>query len=69
MDQPIRTVHDVCELLKRFGTLIYTGNRLGDLALMEDEVRELYLEWNLITKKQFAAAIRALRRERAKRQQ
>lgn len=69
MDQPIRTVHDVRELLKRFGTLIYTGNRLGDLALMEDEVRELYLEWNLITKKQFAAAIRALRRERAKRQQ
>lgn len=66
MDQPIRTVHDVHELLKRFGTLIYTGNRLGDLELMEDEIRELYLEWGMITKKQFMAAIRALRQERVR---
>ena len=33
---------DIINLLKRYGTYIYTTDRLGDLALMEDEVRELY---------------------------
>lgn len=33
---------DVIKLLKNYGTFIYTKDRLGDLALMEDEIRELY---------------------------
>ncbi|WNB93545.1 YqgQ family protein [Bacillus sp. NEB1478] len=38
----MKTVYDVQQLLKRFGTIIYTGNPLGDLELIQDEVRELY---------------------------
>lgn len=33
---------DIINLLKRYGTYIYTTDRFGDLALMEDEIRELY---------------------------
>lgn len=38
----MRTIYDVQQLLKRFGTIIYTGDRLADLELMEEEIRELY---------------------------
>lgn len=38
----MKTVYDVRKLLKKFGTYIYIGNRLADLELMEDEVKELY---------------------------
>ena len=32
----IRTMEDVRRLLKRFGIWIYTGDRLGDLEMMEE---------------------------------
>lgn len=35
-------MYDVRNLLKRFGIFIYTGDRLGDLEIMSDELRELY---------------------------
>ncbi|ASK63196.1 cytosolic protein [Virgibacillus phasianinus] len=38
----MKTVFDVRQLLKKFGTFIYIGNRLADLELMEDEIKELY---------------------------
>lgn len=38
----MKTVYDVRQLLKKFGTFIYIGDRLADLELMEDEVKELY---------------------------
>ncbi|MFZ3577842.1 YqgQ family protein [Virgibacillus sp. DJP39] len=38
----MKTVHDVRQLLKKFGTFIYIGDRIADLELMEDEVKELY---------------------------
>ncbi|WP_270179276.1 YqgQ family protein [Alkalihalobacillus sp. CinArs1] len=37
-----KTVFEVQQLLKRFGMFVYTGNRLGDLELMEEELHELY---------------------------
>lgn len=40
----METVYDVQQLLKKFGTYIYTGDRLGDLDLMELEVDELFQE-------------------------
>ncbi|MFX3623829.1 MAG: YqgQ family protein [Ectobacillus sp.] len=36
------SIYDIQQFLKKFGTVIYTGDRLADLELMEDEVRELY---------------------------
>jgi len=38
----MKTVFDVRQILKRFGTFIYTSDRLGDLELMELEIDELY---------------------------
>lgn len=35
-------MYDVQQVLKRFGTYIYTGNRLGDIHLIEMEIDELY---------------------------
>ena len=36
------SMYDVQQVLKRFGTYVYTGNRLGDIDLMEQEINELY---------------------------
>lgn len=38
----MKTVYDVRQLLKKFGTFIYIGDRLADLELMGEEVKELY---------------------------
>ncbi|MDL4841548.1 YqgQ family protein [Aquibacillus rhizosphaerae] len=38
----MKTIYDVQQLLKKFGTIIYLGDQLADLELMEDEVKELY---------------------------
>ena len=37
----MKTVYDVRQLLKRFSIFIYTGNRIADLDLMEDELKDL----------------------------
>lgn len=61
----MRTVFDVQQLLKRFGIFIYTGNRLFDLDLMEEEIRELY-QVGLIDKTVFTLATVILRNEKNK---
>lgn len=38
----IMTFFELQQLLKRYGTIIYTGDRLGDIELMEDELKELH---------------------------
>ncbi|KJE27128.1 YqgQ family protein [Geobacillus thermoleovorans] len=58
----MKTVYDVQQLLKRFGTIIYVGDRLADLELMEEEVKELY-QSQLIDAKQLQAALFILRHE------
>ncbi|AKM19676.1 cytosolic protein [Geobacillus stearothermophilus] len=58
----MKTVYDVQQLLKQFGTIIYVGDRLADLELMEEEVKELY-ESQLIDVKQLQAALFVLRQE------
>lgn len=50
------------QLLKRFGIYVYTKNRLADLEMMEDEVRELY-RMQMIESKDFQLAILLLRKE------
>lgn len=59
------TVYDIRQLLKRFGTFIYTGNRMADLELMESEIRELY-KMNFIDQSEFSLAILILRKEAKK---
>ncbi len=38
----LKTIYDVQQLLIKYGTLIYIGDRLADLDMMEDELREMY---------------------------
>ncbi|UTR09418.1 YqgQ family protein [Evansella sp. LMS18] len=35
------TFFELQQLLKKYGTIIYTGNRSADLELMEEEIKEL----------------------------
>ncbi len=58
----MKTIYDIQQLLKRFGTIIYVGNRLSDLELMEGELRELYVS-KLIEQKEFHSALLLLRSE------
>jgi uncharacterized protein YqgQ len=61
----LKTIYDIQQLLKRFGTFIYVGDRLADLELMEQELMELY-QSQFIDGKDFQMALLLLRREIAK---
>ena len=56
----MNSLYDVMQLLKRFGIFVYTKDRLGDLEIMEDEVRELY-RMQMIDAKDFQIAMLLLR--------
>lgn len=58
----MKNMINVYELLKKFGTIIYTGDRIGDLELMEDELKELYKS-NMIEAKQLQTAILIIKSE------
>ncbi|TXC92430.1 DUF910 family protein [Metabacillus litoralis] len=58
----MKSIYDVQQLLKKYGTIIYIGDRIADLELMEEEVRQLY-ESNIIEPKDFQMAILLLRQE------
>ncbi|SMO59230.1 YqgQ family protein [Melghirimyces algeriensis] len=42
MGEQIRDLMDIKHLLRRFGFTVYTGDRLGDLELMETELADLF---------------------------
>ncbi|MBO0419724.1 YqgQ family protein [Vagococcus fluvialis] len=58
----MRTMYDVQQLLKQFGTFIYLGNRLWDIELMMVEIRELF-DNGVIEKKVFLNAMMVLKKE------
>ncbi|MBA2873473.1 YqgQ family protein [Thermaerobacillus caldiproteolyticus] len=58
----MKTVYDVQQLLKKFGTIIYVGDRLADLELMEEELKELY-QSQLVDVKDYQMALLILRHE------
>ncbi|AIF43426.1 YqgQ family protein [Virgibacillus sp. SK37] len=60
----MKTIYDVRQLLKKYGTYIYTGNRLGDLELMEMEIEELQ-QYGFIQKEDYISAKLLLRKETA----
>ncbi|WP_217586709.1 YqgQ family protein [Lentibacillus saliphilus] len=59
----MKTIYDVQQLLKKFGTFIYTGDRQADLELMEAEIKELR-EFQFIQTNDYAQAILLLRQEK-----
>ncbi|WP_226667444.1 YqgQ family protein [Metabacillus litoralis] len=58
----MNSIYDVQQLLKRYGTIIYIGDRIADLELMEDEVKQLF-ESKIIEPKDYQMAILLLRQE------
>ncbi|MCP3025685.1 YqgQ family protein [Halobacillus sp. A5] len=58
----MKTIYDIQQLLKKFGTFIYVGDRLAELELMEDEIQTMY-EAQCITKEDYSMAILLLRTE------
>lgn len=62
----MKTLYDVMQLLKRYGTVIYTGDYQADLELMEEEVRELH-RLQFITPQEFTTAILILRQKNSNR--
>lgn len=58
----METIYDIQQLLKRFGTFIYIGDRLADLELMEAEVKELY-QAQFIETNEYQRALLLLRQE------
>ncbi|WP_188206159.1 YqgQ family protein [Alkalibacillus aidingensis] len=59
----MKSFYEVQQLLKRFGTLVYVGDRQSDALLMEEEVRELYQN-QLITIEEYRDAILILQKEK-----
>ena len=58
----MKTIYDIQQYLKKFGILIYTGDRISDLGLMESEIHELYRA-QLIEIRDYQSAVLLLRHE------
>jgi len=58
----MKSMLDVIGILKQYGIYIYTKDRIGDLYLMEDEIKELYKS-KFIDMKDFQMALLILRQE------
>ncbi|OCS88590.1 YqgQ family protein [Caryophanon tenue] len=61
----MQNLYDIMQLLKQYGTFIYTTDFLGDLHLMEDEVKELYKS-GIMDIKDYQMAMLILRQEATK---
>ncbi|MDR6998741.1 YqgQ family protein [Neobacillus niacini] len=58
----MKTVYEIQQFLKQFGTIIYIGDRVADMELMETELKELY-QSQLIEPKEYQTALLILRQE------
>lgn len=58
----MKSIYDIQQYLKRFGAIIYIGDRIADLELMESEVQELYRS-QLMDVRDYQTAILLLRHE------
>lgn len=56
------SIYDIQQLLKKFGTIIYTGDRIADLQLMQDELLELN-QSQLIDPQDYQTALFLLKQE------
>lgn len=61
----LKTLYDVQQFLKKYGTIIYIGDRIADLGLMEEELKELFRA-QLIDTKDYQSAIGLVRSHLAK---
>lgn len=59
----MRTMYDVQQLLKKYGTIIYTRDREMDLFLIEEDLRELH-RLGLVDTETFQQALLIIQNER-----
>ncbi|NBJ68520.1 MULTISPECIES: YqgQ family protein [Clostridia] len=58
----MKSIYEIQQFLRKYGTFIYTGSRLGDLQMMELEMNELY-QLGFIENKLFMEAKLLLKKE------
>ncbi|MDP4163030.1 MAG: YqgQ family protein [Bacillota bacterium] len=58
----MKSIYDIQQYLKSFGTIMYIGDRVADLEMMESEVMELYRS-QLMEPREYETAILILRQE------
>jgi len=58
----MKSIYDVMQFLKGYGTFIYTTDRQADLMLMEDEVRVLFKS-QMMDIQEYQMALLILRQE------
>lgn len=58
--QPLETVYDVQQLLKKYNTFIYIGNQTADCLLMQSEIKDLY-DSGMLEQKDYIRATAILR--------
>ncbi|MEI5905855.1 YqgQ family protein [Bacillus spongiae] len=61
----MKTIYEIQQLLKNYGTIIYVGERIADLELMEAELNELWRS-QLIEPKDYQMGLLLLRTEMQK---
>ncbi|RKQ37792.1 YqgQ family protein [Oceanobacillus halophilus] len=61
----MKTVYDVQQLLKKFHTFIYTGDRIGDLELMDMEIDDLF-KYQFISNEEYKLSKIILRKEKSR---
>lgn len=65
IEMQILNMVDVRKFLSKFGLMIYTGDRIGDLDVMKEEVIELF-QAKLIEKEDFAQLMNIITKEERK---
>lgn len=58
----MKTIYEIQQFLKKFGTIIYIGDRVSDLELMKSELKELFHS-QLIETRDYQTALLLLRHE------
>lgn len=58
----MKSIYDIQQYLKKFGAIIYIGDRIADLELMESEIHELYRS-QLMDVRDYQTAVLLLRHE------
>ena len=58
----MKTIYDVQQYLKKYGAILYIGDRIGDLQLLKAEIKELN-NAQLMNKQDFETAIFLLNQE------
>jgi uncharacterized protein YqgQ len=61
-ENSVKTIYDIQQFLKKFGTIIYIGDRVSDLELMEAELKELFNS-QLIETRDYQTALLLIRHE------